>query len=126
MNDTRLTAKTTTEAELRAYAEQGLNWVQVAEKTGIKAGLIRVAASVLGIRSAYNSGNYGLGSERQAKLSTYVDRMAVGETIGQIAKSEGVSRQAINHALKKHGLPTCVLEAVRHKHAQAGQKREAA
>lgn len=31
MNDKRLTAKTTTEAELRAYAEQGLNWVQVAE-----------------------------------------------------------------------------------------------
>lgn len=122
----RLTAKTTTEAELRACVAQGMTWVDVANKTGITAGRIRTAASVLGIRSAQGTTSFHIGEERAERMVEWVDRLAQGDTRQEIAAAEGISKQAVSFALRKAGLPTTCRAAVLFKRAKAKPPASAA
>ena len=106
---------TTSEAEIRALAAEGLTFPKMAEKLNVPIGSLRIAASLLGIKSGRGSGEAAL------PLQQWVDRLAEGATLHEIAAghSGGVTRQAIYVALHRRGLPTSCRLAVKFKAAQA-------
>lgn len=110
---------TTSETEIRALVEEGLNFPRIAERLNVNLISLRNACSVLGIRSADRRGRAGAGCTVRSpeELQAWVRRMEAGETPAQIAKAEGCTRNNISALLKKANLPTSVIAAVRAKHA---------
>ena len=107
------------EAQLREFASQGKNWVQVANETGANIQMIRQAASLLGIKSTYVCGSRKNSSpEMLAAARSIVERLADGATLEEIATSEGITRQAIYLRLKRRAMPTTCRAAVRWLKAQ--------
>lgn len=104
---------TTSEAELRSLTEQGLTFVQIAERLNLEISMLRATACTLGIKS-------GRGRDESLPLQSWVDRLAAGETLQELADSHnGCSRQAIYQALNRRGLPTNCRLAVKFKALQA-------
>lgn len=108
---------TTSEAEIRALAAEGLNFVQMAEKLNVPIGALRTTASVLGIKSGRSHGDTAL------PLQEWIDRLAAGDTLDELAKDHhGTSRQNIHSALARRGLPTSCRLAVKFKALQASKQ----
>ena len=108
---------TTSEAEIRALAAEGLTFPQMAEKLNVPIGALRTTASVLGIKSGRGKGDEAL------PLQAWIDRLAAGATLQEVADSHhGVSRQAIYSALDRRGLPTSCRLAVKFKALQASKQ----
>lgn len=122
------TRGTTTEAELRELCAEGLNFVQIAERLNLNARSLRNACSVLGIRSGdYRSGCQGIGNKRSMeRLNGWVARLERGDSLGDIARDEGCSRENVNAQLRRSGLPSSVRAAVKAKHAAVAQSVEQA
>lgn len=121
------TRGTTTEAELRELCAQGLNFVQIAERLNLNVQSLRNCCSVLGIRSGdYRSGHPGVGRKDPARLLAWVGRLERGDSVGDIARDEGCSRENVNAQLRRHGLPSSVRAAVKAKHAAVAQSVEQA
>ncbi len=99
--------KTTTEAEIRALVDQGLTIVVVAERLGVNINALRAALTVLGIKSKRAV------RADDPRLIDWVDRLAVGDSLQEIATSEGVTRQYVNQLLRRHKLPSCTRAAVK-------------
>lgn len=108
---------TTSEAEIRALVEQGLNFPRIAERLNVNLISLRNTCSVLGIRSADKRGRPDAGRTVRSleELQAWVRRLEAGETTSQIAKTEGCTRNNIGILLKKANLPTGVVAAVRAK-----------
>lgn len=104
---------TTSEAEMRALAAEGLTFPQMAERLNVHVQSLRIAASLLGIKS-------GRGQESSMPVHRWVDELAAGATLDQLgaAHGRGVTRQSIHNALKRRGLPTTMRAAVKFKAAQ--------
>lgn len=104
----------TSEAEIRALAAEGLTFPKMAERLNVPLGSLRIAASLLGIKS-------GRGQEFNMPALRWVDELAAGATLDEIGKAHGrgVSRQAIYVALQRRGLPTNCRAAVKWKAEQA-------
>lgn len=117
---------TTSEAEIRALCAEGMNFVQIAEHLNLNVQSLRNACSVLGIRSGdYRSGGPGIGQKRSMeRLLGWVDRLSHGDSIGDIARDEGCSRENVNAQLRRAGLPSSVRAAVKAKHAAVAQSVE--
>ncbi len=107
--------KTTTEAEIRALVDQGLTIVVVAQRLGVCLSLLRAAISVLGIKSKRAMRG------DDPRLLAWVDRLAAGDSLQEIATEEGITRQYVHQLLRKHKLPTCTRAAVKAKHAPVAQ-----
>lgn len=97
----------TSEAAIRREAAAGLNFPQIAEKLNVHLQSLRIAASLLGIRS-------GRGQETSMPVHEWVQRIAAGETMRAIGASHGrgVGPNAIHGALKRRGLPTTQAECI--------------
>ena len=109
----------TSEAEIRALAAEGLGFPQMAAKLNVPLGALRITASLLGIKSGRGHGDAAL------PLQAWIDRLAAGETLQELADSHhGTSRQNIHSALNRRGLPTNCRAAVKFKALQA-QKESA-
>lgn len=114
---------TTSEAEIRALAAEGLNFVQMAERLNVPVIALRNCASLLGIKS-------GRGQENSMPLQEWIDALADGKTLREIGAKHGlgVKPQAIHNNLARRGLPTnkCAArifkELQAHKAAQASQQ----
>lgn len=104
----------TSEAEIRALAAEGLTFPKMAERLNVPLVSLRIAASLLGIKS-------GRGLEFNMPALRWVDELAAGATLDEIGKAHGrgVSRQAIYVALQRRGLPTNCRAAVKWKAEQA-------
>ena len=101
----------TSEAELRRYAAEGLNWIEVANVTGINAHQIRTAACVLGIKGAY------LGRGPKSKVSNeslqaVINAMASGKNLSRACKELGLKRSTIQYLLRSKNLPTNPYETL--------------
>jgi hypothetical protein len=108
---------TTSEAEIRALAAEGLNFSQIAERLNVHVGALRTAASVLGIKSGRGHGDSAL------PLQQWIDRLAAGETLEEIGRSyHNTSRQNIQSALSRRGLPSSCRAAVKFKALQASKQ----
>lgn len=92
-----------TEKQLRAMCKAGKSHQQIADETGLRQSDISAAARVLGIRSVAREIK---SAERDRFLSKVLDRLAKGEPLPAIAKSEGRKFIAVYQALKRQGLPT--------------------
>ena len=107
----------TSEAEIRALAAEGLNFVQMAEKLNVPVGALRITASMLGIKSGRGHGDAAL------PLQEWIDQLAAGATLDEIGKAHhGTSRQNIYSALERRGLPTSCRLAVKFKALQASKQ----
>lgn len=98
----------TTEAELRALTDSGLNWAQISERLGIPVMALRTTGTVLGISSGRGRG------VRSDVLAGYVVALKSGATLEEIALANGVTRQAVYASLKRANLPTTCRAAIRH------------
>lgn len=104
----------TSEAELLRYAAEGLNWIEVANVTGINAHQIRIAACVLGIKGAY------LGRGPKSKVSkvsneslqAVINAMASGKNLSRACKELGLKRSKIHYLLRSKNLPTNPYETL--------------
>lgn len=105
---------TTTEAELRELAAQGLTWIQIGQRLGICVHKLRMTASALGIRSGYYN---CLPAIDQSRLDDYVAKLRRGMTASEIAEGYGISKQAVAQELRKRGLPTTTRAAIRAQNA---------
>lgn len=113
----------TSEAEIRALAADGLGFPQMAAKLNVPLGALRITASLLGIKS-------GRGQENSMPLQEWIDALADGKTLREIGAKHGrgVKPQAIHNNLARRGLPTnkCAArifkELQAHKAAQASQQ----
>jgi len=104
---------TTSEAEIRALAAEGLTFPQMAAKLNVPLGALRITASMLGIKSGRGHGDSAL------PLQQWIDRLAAGATLQELADAHhGVSRQSIHAALYRRGLPTSCRLAVKFKALQ--------
>lgn len=103
---------TTSEAEIRALCEQGLNFRQIAERLNVNhAGLLQTVC-VLGIKS-------GLQKPGKHPVDRWVDELAAGGTCKEIAEREGMKFITVHVTLKRRSLPTTCRAAVLFKAAQA-------
>ena len=111
----------TSEAEIRALADEGLTFPQMAERLNVHLQTLRGAASLLGIKS-------GRGQESAMPVNRWVDELAAGATLDQLgaAHGRGVTRQSIHNSLKRRGLPTNMRAAVKFKALQASKQQQAA
>ena len=118
------TSSTTSEAELRALCAEGLNFVQIAERLNLNLQALRTTCCVLGIRS----GDYRGGGHKYSMdvLLGWVERLSRGDSIGDIARDEGCSRENVNALLRRSGLPSSIRAAVKAKHAAVAQSVEQA
>lgn len=91
----------TSEAEIRRMVAAGLNFPQIAEKLNVHLNSLRIAASLLGIKS-------GRGQETTMPATEWVQRIAAGETLRAIGAGHGrgVGPNAIHNALTRRALPT--------------------
>ena len=105
---------TTTEAELRALVADGLNWVQIAERLNLEVSMLRATACTLGIKSSY-----GLRGRGPLPLDTWIDKLAAGDTLEEIAAADGITRQNVHQHLHRRSLPTTCRAAVKFKALQA-------
>ena len=105
---------TTSEAELRALVAEGLTFVQIAERLNLEVNMLRATACTLGIKSSY-----GLRSQGPLPLDTWIDKLAAGDTLEEIAASDGMTRQNVRQHLHRRGLPTTCRAAVKFKALQA-------
>lgn len=107
----------TSEAEIRALAAQGLTFPKMAERLNVPLQSLRIAASLLAIKS-------GRGQEATMPVHRWVDELAAGATLDELGKAHGrgVSRQSVHNALKRRGLPTNMRAAVKFKAQQASQQ----
>ena len=111
---------TTSEAEIRALAAEGLTFPQMAERLNVPIGALRTTASTLGIKSGRGHGDAAL------PLQEWVDRLAAGATLDEIGKAHhDTSRQNIYNALSRRGLPTNCRAAVKFKALQASKQARA-
>ena len=110
--------KTTTEADIRALVDQGLTIVAVAQRLGVNLPSLRAAITVLGIKSKRAT------KADSPRLLGWVDRLLVGDSLQDIAASEGITRQYAHQLLRKHKLPSCTRAAVKAKHAPVAQSVE--
>ena len=108
---------TTTEAEIRALTAQGLTFVQIAEKLNVHINSLRQAASLLGIRSGY-----GARGRETVPADVWIDRLAMGDTLDEIAASDDTTRQNVHQHLFRRGLPTTCRAAVKFKALQASKQ----
>lgn len=111
---------TTSEAEIRALAAEGLNFVQMAERLNVSVLALRNCASVLGIKS-------GRGQAASLPLQEWIDALADGKKLSAIGATHGrgVKAQAIHNALSRRGLPTNKCAARIFKELQAHKARQA-
>lgn len=111
---------TTSEAEIRALAAEGMNFPQMAAKLNVPLGALRITASLLAIKS-------GRGQDASMPVHRWVDELAAGATLDELGKAHGrgVTRQSIHNALKRRGLPTNMRAAVKFKAAQKESARVA-
>lgn len=108
---------TTSEAEIRALAAEGLTFPKMAERLNVHIGALRTTASLLGIKSGRGHGNTAL------PLQEWIDRLAAGATLEEIGQSfHGTSRQNIQAALSRRGLPSSCRAAVKFKALQASKQ----
>jgi hypothetical protein len=108
---------TTSEAEIRALAAEGLTFPKMAERLNVPLGALRITASMLGIKSGRGHGDSAL------PLQQWVDRLAAGATLDELAQEHhGTSRQNIHAALARRGLPTSCRLAVKFKALQASKQ----
>lgn len=114
------TYKTTTEAELRSLASQGLNWKQVAERLGLSLPRLRATVNVLGLLA----GAHGRPRHSEETLLEWVGELARGATLEEVGTARGISRQAIHFGLKSRGLPTTCRGAVKKVNAAVAQSAE--
>ena len=105
---------TTTEAELRALVDEGLNWVQIAERLNLEVSMLRATACTLGIKSGY-----GLRGREIVPLDVWIGKLAAGGTLEEIAAAGGTTRQNVHQHLYRRGLPTTCRAAVKFKALQA-------
>lgn len=107
----------TSEAEIRALAAEGLTFPQMAERLNVPLNALRITASLLAIKS-------GRGQEAAMPVHRWVDELATGATLDELGKAHGrgVTRQSIHNALKRRGLPTNTRAAVKWKAAQASKQ----
>ena len=111
---------TTSEAEIRALAAEGLTFPQMAERLNVPIGALRTTASTLGIKSGRGHGDAAL------PLQEWVDQLAAGATLDEIGKAHGnTTRQNIYAALSRRGLPTSCRLAVKFKALQASKQARA-
>lgn len=97
---------TTSEAELRRLAAEGLSWPEVAKKLGMNVMLIRRVACALGVKG---------GLQRNPRdPEPWVQELANGVPKSVIATREGMSRKGVYNTLYYRGLPTDQAEAVRY------------
>lgn len=121
--------RTTSEAEIRSLVGQGLNFPEIAERLNVNVHMLRACCSLLGIRSAASRGCNRTMQDKQAaaeRLHGWVGRLERGDSINDIARDEGCSRENVNAQLRRHGLPSSVRAAVKAKHAAVAQSVEQA
>ena len=107
---------TTTEAEIRSLTEQGLTFVKIAEKLNLNVQSLRQAASLMGIKS-------GRLHSETLPLAEWVDALANGSTLQEIADPRAISRQSVYTCLARRGLPTNCRAAVKFKALQASKQQ---
>lgn len=95
---------TTTEAAIRALAEQGLTNNQIAEKLNVAPGALSIVRGMLGIAAVKKRDVF-------AVKAWWLPAMAAGATVETISKAEGVSYPTVYGALRKAGLPTTRKDA---------------
>jgi hypothetical protein len=102
--------RTTTEAELRAWIEEGLTHAQIAAKLGRFKQAVSCAVAVLGLGEC----------KRRVtdNASALYARLCDGENVTAIAKAEGITRQAVYARLRRAGYPTTVAAALLQERAQ--------
>lgn len=107
----------TSEAEIRALAAEGLTFPQMAERLNVHLQSLRIAASLLGVKS-------GRSQESKMPALRWVDALASGSTLDELgaAHGRGVTRQSIHNALKRRGLPTNKADALAFKALQASKQ----
>jgi hypothetical protein len=88
---------TTSEAEIRALVAEGLKFPEIAKRLNVQLGVLRTAASLLGIKSPCNYGGV-------AKVD--FEQFVSGKTIAEIAAARGVSRQSVHLGLARAKLPS--------------------
>lgn len=101
---------TTTEAEMREWAQAGKNWVDLARKIGRPHSAVLQAASILGIRSANWS------KAPKPHHADWVAKLERGVFPTDLAREARITLQALQMSLKRAGLPTTIAAAVRAKY----------
>lgn len=111
---------TTSEAEIRGLTAQGMTFVQIAAKLNVPIGSLRTTACVLGIKSGRGHDSASL------PLHAWIDHLAAGGTLDEIATDRKLTPQAIQQHLSRRGLPSSCRAAVKFKALQASKQQQAA
>lgn len=102
---------TTTLPAILAMRDQGRNWSEIAKRLNVSPDTLRSAMSLLGIKGAVQA------KTAQYPVREWVQRLALGDTVPEIASSHGLSRMAVYGVLRHRGLPTTCRAAIK---ARAG------
>lgn len=102
---------TTTLPQILALRDQGLNWLEVADRLNVRPDALRALASVLGIKGAMTA------AVASYPVKQWVQRLARGDTAQDIAQSHGIPRRRVYSVLRARGLPTTCREAIKARHA---------
>lgn len=90
----------TTEAELRRLVDEGLSFLDIGERIGIRADYLRTTAMVLGIRNPKRA------KCGDVDLHCRVDSLKAGKTVQEVADERGIKRSTLYGRLERAGLPT--------------------
>ena len=109
--------RTTSEAEIRKRVETGASFVQIAADLNVSLPSLRQAYSLLGIKRVFNSSL----PPHADRIALWADRISCGDTAADIARDNGITRQAVYETLKRAGLPRSPSEYLK---AAVAQKAE--
>jgi hypothetical protein len=94
--------KTTTEAELREWIAAGVTVSEIADRLAVPTNYVYTMLRLL-----------GLSAERKRKVAAYFEGIKGGMSLSEIGAANGVTGPAVNHALRRAGLPTCASAYLR-------------
>ena len=109
---TKKTFSKTSEAAIRELASQGMGFAQIAAALNVSMTMLRTTACTLGIPSG---NGVGRPTVKDAQLIEWIDRLAAGDMLVEIAGSDSDKAKKIYSLLSGRGLPTTTRAAVKFK-----------
>ena len=115
---TKKTYSKTSEAAIRELASQGMGYERIADQLNVSRMMLRATACTLGISLGKGAGRLTV---QDAQLTEWIDRLAAGDLVAEIAGENANMAKKIYSRLSIRGLPTTTRAAVKFKALQASK-----